>query len=44
MIFKRSTKHYLCLTPTEATLAIRALRHFTKKPSYTSLIRWMRMD
>ena len=31
MIFKRRTKHYLFLTPTEATLALRALLHFRNK-------------
>ena len=31
MIFKRCTKHYLILTPTEATLALRALLHFRNK-------------
>lgn len=31
MIFKRRTKHYLILTPTEATLALRALLHFRNK-------------
>lgn len=31
MIFKRQTKHYLILTPTEATLALRALLHFRNK-------------
>ena len=31
MIFKRRTKHYLILTPTEATLAFRALLHFRNK-------------
>lgn len=31
MIFKRRTKHYLLLTPTEASLALRALLHFRNK-------------
>ena len=31
MIFKHRTKHYLILTPTEATLALRALLHFRNK-------------
>lgn len=31
MIFKRRTKHYLYLTPTEAALALRALLHFRNK-------------
>ena len=31
MIFKRRTKHYLILTPSEATLALRALLHFRNK-------------
>ena len=31
MIFKRRTKHYLILTPTEASLALRALLHFRNK-------------
>lgn len=31
MIFKRRTKHYLALTPTEATLVLRALLHFRNK-------------
>lgn len=31
MIFKRCTKHYLLLTPAEATLALRALLHFRSK-------------
>ena len=31
MIFKRRTKHYLILTPTEATLTLRALLHFRNK-------------
>lgn len=31
MIFKRRTKHYLILTPTEAALALRALLHFRNK-------------
>ena len=31
MIFKRRTKHYLILTPAEATLAFRALLHFRNK-------------
>lgn len=31
MIFKRHTKRYLILTPTEATLALRALLHFRNK-------------
>ena len=31
MIFKRRTKHYLILTPAEATLALRALLHFRNK-------------
>ena len=31
MIFRRRTKHYLILTPTEATLALRALLHFRNK-------------
>ena len=31
MILKRHTKHYLILTPTEATLALRALLHFRYK-------------
>ena len=31
MIFKRRTKHYLVLTPAEATLALRALLHFRNK-------------
>ena len=31
MIFKRRTKHYLILTPTEANLALRALLHFRNK-------------
>ena len=31
MIFKRRTKHHLILTPTEATLALRALLHFRNK-------------
>lgn len=31
MIFKRRQKHYLILTPTEATLALRALLHFHNK-------------
>ncbi len=31
MIFKRRTKHYLILTPTEATLALRALLSFRNK-------------
>ena len=31
MIFKRRTKHYLILTPTEATRALRALLHFRNK-------------
>ena len=31
MIFKRRTKHYLTLTSTEATLALRALLHFRNK-------------
>ena len=28
MIFKRRTKHYLILTPSESNLALRALLHF----------------
>ena len=31
MIFKRRTKHHLILTPTEATLVLRALLHFRNK-------------
>ena len=31
MTFKRRTKHYLILTPTEATLALRTLLHFRNK-------------
>ena len=31
MIFKRRTKHYLYLTPAEATLALCALLHFRNK-------------
>ena len=31
MIFKRHTKHYLILTPAEATLSLRALLHFRNK-------------
>ena len=31
MIFKRRTKHYLILTPTETSLALRALLHFRNK-------------
>lgn len=31
MIFKRRTKHHLILTPTEDTLALRALLHFRNK-------------
>lgn len=31
MIFKRRTKHYLILTPTEATLALSALLRFRNK-------------
>ena len=31
MIFKLHTKHYLILTPTEATLALRALLNFRNK-------------
>ena len=31
MIFKRRTKHYLILTPAEATLALHALLHFRNK-------------
>lgn len=31
MIFKRRVKHYLILTPTEATLALRAMLHFRNK-------------
>ena len=31
MIFKRRTKHYLILTPAEATLSLRALLHFRNK-------------
>ena len=31
MIFKRRTKHYLVLTPTEAALVLRALLHFRNK-------------
>ena len=31
MIFKRRTKHYLILTPSEATLTLRALLHFRNK-------------
>ena len=31
MIFKRQTKHYLILTPTEAALALRALLRFRNK-------------
>ena len=31
MIFKRQTKHYLILTPNEATLALRALLSFRNK-------------
>ena len=31
MIFKRRTKHYLRLTPTEAALALRALLRFRNK-------------
>ena len=31
MIFKRRTKHYLILTPSEAALALRALLHFRNK-------------
>jgi hypothetical protein len=31
MIFKRRTKRYLILTPTEATLALRALLCFRNK-------------
>ena len=31
MVFKRRTKHYLILTPTEANLALRALLHFRNK-------------
>lgn len=31
MIFKRRTKHYLILTPAEATLALRALLRFRNK-------------
>ena len=31
MIFKRRTKRYLILTPTEASLALRALLHFRNK-------------
>ena len=31
MIFKRRTKHHLILTPTEATLVLRALLHFHNK-------------
>ena len=31
MIFKRRTKHYLILMPSETTLALRALLHFRDK-------------
>ena len=31
MILKRRTKRYLILTPTEASLALRALLHFRNK-------------
>lgn len=31
MIFKRRPKHYLILTPAEATLSLRALLHFRNK-------------
>lgn len=31
MIFKRRTKRYLLLTPTEANLALRVLLHFRNK-------------
>ena len=31
MIFHRRTKHYLYLTPAEATLTLRALLHFRNK-------------
>ena len=31
MIFRRRTKHYLILTPTEAALALRALLCFRNK-------------
>ena len=31
MIFRHRTKHYLLLTPAEATLALRALLHFRNK-------------
>lgn len=31
MIFKRRTKHYLILAPSETTLALRALLHFRNK-------------
>lgn len=31
MIFKRCTKHYLILTPTEANLALRTLLRFRNK-------------
>ena len=31
MTFKRRTKHYLILTPTEATLALRTLIRFRNK-------------
>ena len=31
MIFRRRTKRYLILTPTEASLALRALLHFRNK-------------
>ena len=31
MIFKRCPKHYLLLSPAEATLALRALLHFRNK-------------
>ena len=37
MIFKRRTKHYLYLTPTEATLALRALLHFRNKATSRSI-------
>ena len=31
MIFKRRTKHYLTLTPTETSLVLRVLLHFRNK-------------
>lgn len=31
MILKRRAKHYLILTPAEATIALRALLHFHNK-------------